>query len=73
MYYFLIFFPEQSGHTQSLIVSIIFFTIASLFFVLGLIAFLTSVNRRLMENYSYNIFEIKDKIKQLKHESKKEE
>ncbi|NVM04400.1 MAG: glycosyltransferase family 2 protein [Candidatus Helarchaeota archaeon] len=73
IYYFLKFFPEQSGHTQSLIVSIIFFTIASLFFVLGLFASLTSVNRRLMENYSYNILEIKDKIKQLEHESKKEE
>lgn len=62
-YYYISFYPEKSGHTQSLIIAAILFMLSGFFFVLGLIASLISVNRQLIEQQAYQIQEIKSRLK----------
>ncbi len=62
-YYFITFYPENSGHIQSLVIAAILFMLSGFFFILGLIVSLVSVNRQLIEQQSYQIYEIKSRLK----------
>ena len=42
--------PSYSGHTQSLVIASILFTLSFLMGMAGLVAFLISINRRLLED-----------------------
>jgi glycosyltransferase involved in cell wall biosynthesis len=52
-----------SGHIQSLILAVILFNIGFMFVVLGLLADLISVNRKLLERVDYNIQQLMDRMK----------
>lgn len=63
---FLFFFyvmGNGGGHLQSLILAMIFFNVGFMMVVLGLLADLISVNRKLLEKIDFQIQQLKDQMK----------
>ena len=61
--YFYLFTETTSGHIQSLILAAVLLILGSFLMVIGLIADLISVNRKLLENVEYRIQRLDEKIK----------
>ncbi len=54
--------PSYSGHTQSLVIASIFFTLSFLMGMAGLVAFLISINRRLLEDLLVRVKELEARL-----------
>ena len=60
--YFFFFTAERGGHLQSLILSAILLILGGFLVIIGLIADLISVNRKLLENIDYSLLRLDEKI-----------
>ena len=66
--YFYLFTEATSGHIQSLILAAVLIILGAFLMVIGLIADLISVNRKLLENVEYRIQRLDEKIEKAKHD-----
>jgi glycosyltransferase involved in cell wall biosynthesis len=66
--YFYLFTETSSGHIQSLILTAILLIMGTFLIIIGLIADLISVNRKLLENVEYRIQRLDEKISKTKSE-----
>ena len=63
--YFFIFTQDSSGHVQSLILSAVLLILGGLLIIIGLVADLISVNRKLLENVEYNLLRLDEKVEHM--------
>ena len=63
--YFYMITKTSSGHIQSLILSEVLLVLGGLLVIIGLIADLISVNRKLLENVEYRIQRLDEKVERL--------
>ncbi len=65
--YFFLVTKTSAGHIQSLILAAVLLILGGLLMIMGLIADLISVNRKLMENVDYRLQRLDEKIETIKH------
>lgn len=65
--YFYLVTKTSSGHIQSLILAAVLLILGGLLIIVGLIADLISVNRKLLENVEYRLQRLDEKVEHMKH------
>lgn len=68
LYFYLYHAKTISGHTQSLVLAAILIILGGLLVIIGLVADLISVNRKLLESVEYRIHILSEKLENLKKE-----
>jgi len=64
--YFYLVTRTSAGHTQSLILAAVLLILGGLLIIMGLIADLISVNRKLLENVDYRLQRLDEKVKEIR-------